>query len=277
MLPSNIPSYLKSLDQWVLWKNVMRHGSLAKVPFQPNGRKARSNEPKTWASFNRCYAAYERGKFEGLGFCFAEGDGLVGIDLDDCFEPDALNVLKPWASEIVFRFDNTWQERTPSGEGLHIWCLGKAQRSGLGIRNKKIEVYDYRSPRYFTVTGASLNGYGIEEMQEDLDWLHKQELESPITPVEQLPFVPRTNDEREVKQALECVSADDYATWINIGMALKAAGYALSMWDWWSSRSSKYHPAACAAKWKTFKEGGKIGLGTVFYHARLNGFHRRSA
>ena len=43
-----------------------------------------------------------------------------------------------------------------------------------------------------------------------------------------------------------------YQEWINVGMALKEAGYTASDWDDWSRNDSRYHPGECERKWNTF-------------------------
>ena len=42
--------------------------------------------------------------------------------------------------------------------------------------------------------------------------------------------------------------------WVRVGMALKAEGYDLSVWDEWSSRDNgRYHPGECARRWNSFR------------------------
>ena len=42
--------------------------------------------------------------------------------------------------------------------------------------------------------------------------------------------------------------------WVRVGMALKAEGYDLSVWDEWSSRdTARYHPGECARRWNSFR------------------------
>lgn len=161
-----IPTYLKDRQQWVVWKYENRNGKLTKVPYQVNNRPAKSNVASTWTDFETCQKAFNTGKFSGIGFVFAEGDGLVGIDLDHCYDADGQ--LEPWASSIVNEFNDSYIERSPSGDGSHIWCFGSPIKTGLKKWKKEgteleqgIEVYNYKSPRYFTVTGnvMSKGGY----------------------------------------------------------------------------------------------------------------------
>lgn len=38
--------------------------------------------------------------------------------------------------------------------------------------------------------------------------------------------------------------------WVRVGMALKAEGYDLNVWDDWSSQDAgRYHPGECARRW----------------------------
>lgn len=51
---------------------------------------------------------------------------------------------------------------------------------------------------------------------------------------------------------LDYIDADDYDTWLKVGMALKAEGYTVDTWDTWSRTSTKYKPAECFHKWDSF-------------------------
>lgn len=283
----NIPQYLKDLPQWILWDyRPNEDGEIVKKPRSPGDKWAASNQRKTWSTYLRCVYALmnEPGKYSGLGFCFAEGDDLVGIDLDKCLEQTpGGNVLTPWASEIVYYFTdcgNTWTEITPSGKGLHIWCHGSALRRGKGRKLKTLEIYDYRSPRYFTVTGNLFSkSVEIQRMQEDLDWLHNKHMqEKEPAYLNPKPYVVRNATEEELKAALEYISADDYDDWIKVGLALRHNNYPLSLWEWWSARSGEFKQGACASKWKTFNRNGRttdiIGLGSIFHMAFANGYKK---
>lgn len=45
----------------------------------------------------------------------------------------------------------------------------------------------------------------------------------------------------------------NYQEWVNVGMALKEAGYSASDWDTWSRNDSRYRPGECEKKWNTFQ------------------------
>lgn len=67
---------------------------------------------------------------------------------------------------------------------------------------------------------------------------------------------------------------DDYDTWIHMGMALKAefGDAAQDMWIDWSRRSDRFDERTALTKWRSFKSGGKIGIGTLIVEAQREGF-----
>ena len=80
-------------------------------------------------------------------------------------------------------------------------------------------------------------------------------------------------DDLEAK--LDCIPADDYDTWLTVGMALKHEGHDCATWDMWSQKSPKYQEGACERKWRSFNEGnaGEPATGGTINHlARENGY-----
>lgn len=174
-----VPSALKTLNQWVCWRYEQRHGKQTKIPIQvATGGYAKTNEATTWSSFDAARAACGQDDLDGIGLCIGPQDGLTCIDLDHVLRPE--EPLTPEAEAIVQRFKGTYIELSPSGEGLHIWCYGKAKRSGKGEKgNKWVEVYTHPSSRYLTITGKPWLGSNndVTPQQEALDWLHETYIE----------------------------------------------------------------------------------------------------
>ena len=83
-----------------------------------------------------------------------------------------------------------------------------------------------------------------------------------------------------LRGALRYIPADDYATWISVGLALKDelgdAGFAL--WRDWSMSSVKFDEDACRPKWASLAPQGH-GAGNLINLARENGWvdHRDAA
>jgi len=181
-----IPDALVRRAQWVLWRytwvaDKKGGGKWSKVPFSAaSHRHAKSNDPSTWVPFEQAQGAYLRGlagdhAWDGVGFCFAAGDHLTGVDLDHVYDPDT-GEIDPRAAEVLTRFAQTYSEISPSGTGFRIYAFGHAKRSGKCVGKEKwAEVYDHRSPRYLTVTGQHWIGGSAEitGQQDVLDWLHE--------------------------------------------------------------------------------------------------------
>lgn len=198
----NIPLKLKSMSNWVLWKAMVRNGKTTKIPFMPNNNPAKSNDPTTWNDFKTIISSHESNQhFTGIGFCLS--DNLVGIDLDHIIDR-ATGEFKQQAQEIIDKFSSTYIEFSPSGDGLHIFCLGHVVRTGKGTKNKWVELYNKESPRYLTVTGDLLLGSGsdVVECQSGLDWLYENFFKKEQPPTDCLPVTDR--------QTIEYAGFSDY-------------------------------------------------------------------
>jgi predicted P-loop ATPase len=81
-------------------------------------------------------------------------------------------------------------------------------------------------------------------------------------------------EQARVEDALQVIPADDYDTWLRVGMALHASGeaWARAAWDTWSQRSDKYDAAVQDAKWESFTPNGGVNLATVFHLAQQYGY-----
>lgn len=160
----NIPEELKVRNQWVAWKTEERdNGKIAKIPVSPiSGRNASVSNPATWASFEVALKYYsDNSSMAGIGFVFHEQDPYIGIDIDDCLDPDNLALTKE-AEDLLNRF-NSYTEISPSGMGLHIYL--KSDAAFDGKRKGNVELYSRK--RFFTVTGKILGGVPKEIKHSD--------------------------------------------------------------------------------------------------------------
>lgn len=150
----HIPEQLTERPQWVCYRLEERQGKLTKVPYTPGTlRRASSTDLMTWRTFEEALAAYEAGEppYDGIGFVFCSADPFVGIDLDDCRNPET-GEIEPKAQKIIDTFAGEgYVEASPSGRGVHIIITG-VQREGA--RRGRIEVYG--QDRFFTITGEKI-------------------------------------------------------------------------------------------------------------------------
>jgi hypothetical protein len=164
---------LKLQKRWVLWRLETVNGKLTKVPYQPNGRKAMSNNSATWNTWETCAAVVSQ--FSGVGLVL--GDGVFGVDLDKCCDA-VTGKFTPASREIVIAL-NSYGEYSPSGTGAHVFGLGDLPGDGKpivrpGADFKQIEIKG--RGYYFTFTGRHLHKTPPDLMprQEQLDALCKQ-------------------------------------------------------------------------------------------------------
>ncbi|MBN9551739.1 MAG: hypothetical protein J0H31_23475, partial [Alphaproteobacteria bacterium] len=121
-LSGNVPTPLKALPQFVVWRLVHRAGEPkpAKLPFNPKtGNPASTTDSRTWTDFDTATCAVAGGQYAGVGFVFTADDPFAFIDLDDCRDP-ATGEWSPHAAMIVQSvFPGGSWETSQSGKGLH--------------------------------------------------------------------------------------------------------------------------------------------------------------
>ena len=164
-----IPHELRQIPHWVNWNRVDRNGSKpTKIPIDPNtGRNARTNDPSTWGGFEEALSRFSSGSVTGIGFCFTEELGIVGVDLDNCCkEPgvltaDAVKTLKQLGS---------YAEYSQSRMGAHALIRGKLPAGARRRGNLEI----YQSGRFFVMTGWKIRFAPdvIIESQEKVERIH---------------------------------------------------------------------------------------------------------
>lgn len=162
----NIPYELQDINNWILWKSVQRDGKETKIPWSVYDEAAKTNDPKTWGSFESAVMRYEPSTHAGIGFVFSQGCGYAGIDLDSCRNPVTLE-MADWAMEWIDKF-NSYTEVSPSGTGVKIWVKTNLDLTGINSKidappmpgcKKKPGIEAYTKGRYFAMTGFVVRGF----------------------------------------------------------------------------------------------------------------------
>ena len=154
----NIPEPLKLWPNWVCWKLETRDGKATKVPVNARtGDNAKSNDSTTWSDFEttcQFYQDHGNNGIQGIGFELGapKSTPYVGIDLDDCRDPET-GIIEHWAQGIIDKI-SSYTEISPSGTGIRIWTIAVLPEHGRKKGN--IELYD--GARYLTTTGNHLPG-----------------------------------------------------------------------------------------------------------------------
>ena len=175
---SVIPDALVEREQWVCWREEDRDGKPTKVPVMPtSGAFASTTDPDTWTGFETAFEFLDTGEVDGVGFVFSEDDPIVGVDLDDCREPET-ETVDSTAQDIIERLDS-YTEVSPSGTGFHVLVAG-ALPDG---RNRRGSVELYDSARFFTVTGDHVDGTSarVARRQDALDAIHRDYIQDDET------------------------------------------------------------------------------------------------
>ena len=167
VLFENIPAHLRALNSWVLWNFEWspERGKWTKPLLRPSGHYAKVNALSTWSSFEAVTAAYKSGNFDGIGIVLTEEDDVVGVDLDK--QTGKFGSLSELAVSTLEHFD-TYSERSPSGNGVRLFCTGTMDAKGHNNR-KGVEIY--RDAHYLTVTGHRIEGTpeSVEPAQDAID------------------------------------------------------------------------------------------------------------
>jgi Primase C terminal 2 (PriCT-2)/BT4734-like, N-terminal domain len=88
------------------------------------------------------------------------------------------------------------------------------------------------------------------------------------------PQTSASDEQARIADALQAIPADDYETWVQVGMALHSTGEASAraLWDTWSMQSDKYDAAMQEQKWASFRADGGTTIATLFYVAGQYGY-----
>ena len=178
-----IPRDFKDLNQWVLWKYILKDGKWTKIPYQVTNRNADSTKSATWTTFDNAVKAYGTGKFSGIGFCIGDS-GLTCVDIDheDEWKKGKLDKLLDGLNNKYY------METSPSGNGYHLW-IKATKPNGMGCKSKSFHdnfVEIYNSKRFMTMTGVVINGHtSIQEAQTELETVF-----APLMPKPKPPQIP---------------------------------------------------------------------------------------
>ncbi len=176
------PEELKQRKIWVCWRiepsKDKDKDKDRKVPYNPaTGKPAQSNAPATWGTYEQAADACERFTYSGLGYMFEEGSGIVGVDIDHCYDKDTKRFNE--VAQAVMQKQPTYMEFSPSGTGIHLLYRGTKPDGACKNSDTGVEMYD--SKRYFTMTGNQVAGTP-DEIADDagtLQWIHSTYIQKP--------------------------------------------------------------------------------------------------
>lgn len=141
-----------------------------------------------------------------------------------------------------------------------------------GTRNYKA-VYAPSHPLVKVVWDDFDTLYSLDELEAALPEPIKEHAPNKPSKKHDRPMRDVMIDAAKYLDMLASWRCEDYApedgAWLGVGMALSELGAAgLQLWEDWSRGSSKYKSGQCEEKWKTFKPGAGLTLGSLAYWAK---------
>ena len=270
----NFPKELTEKNQWLVWRFEQFDGDKKprKVPYYVNGKKRSGKQGDesdlaNLSSYENAIHALEFGNYEGLGFASIKNDGLIAIDIDSNAEP---SLVKKLISGL-----NSYTEISPSGHGYHIWVQGETRT----FKDNNVGIEVFCGSQFLTMTAKQMEGTPFEVnpiSEKALNRLReivkgKQDNVKPAAPT----CAPGQNELQKVESALAYVSSDcGYDQWYKIGAAIYSAlgSSGFSVFDYWSSKSSKYHANGMRQKYESFANIHDITAATIYKMACDNGW-----
>ncbi|MAM87540.1 MAG: hypothetical protein CME36_09575 [unclassified Hahellaceae] len=281
---SSRDQHLAELHQAALAYAALGHPvfpvSISKFPLTQHGLKDSTTDPaqiNTWFSPRFEHFA----QIAGLGYAVQEGLAIVDVDprhdghltLEDLLDRHGNFPDTPMATtggggqHFVFR--------VPAGQ--------KLKKLGAGI--------DSLNPGKYAIVEPSLHQSGQQyeweassslldpdqEIAQAPDWMLESVAPAPTAEIVSLSgsgWLP-PEQVQDLRSALSYLDPDEYELWIKVGQALhstEAGNQAFGLWDEWSKGSDKYQANQTRKKWRTFRAGGGLGIGTVFALAQQGGW-----
>ncbi len=213
------------------------------------------------------------------GLLFVDHDGLGASEVLEQIGAPLRDLPKSWAvtSGRDARVQIIYQVPEP------FWATIKTTKLRSSIKGEQLELRWSGCQSVVAgahpITGAYrwLKGRGPGELPlADAPSLLLQQMQRHKPDPAPLLRLPDTDSQRarDFLASVPAADADDYDTWVKVGMALHSVGDDSLLSDWisWSASSGKFEPGVCEAKWRTFNAAaGGVSLGTL---AHLAGYEK---
>ncbi|MFB6235484.1 MAG: hypothetical protein ABEH81_14030 [Halopenitus sp.] len=155
---------LKNTDQWMCWYYKSdKSGKFRKKPFPGPSTEtlyeqgvAKYSDSRNWLTYTEALSLDRRkDQTDGIGFVLDKRDDFVVLDIDNCITTSTNGV--PNSLKKLLADANSYAERSPSGEGVHILLKGDIPQQGWTEEREdfRIEIYDNF---FITVTEDHIQG-----------------------------------------------------------------------------------------------------------------------
>lgn len=243
-----------------------------KHPATANGVKAATGNPeqiKQWFTGTNWNVAIRTGTESRIWV----------LDIDGAQGEESLGALCAENGALPPTMEST------TGRGRHlIWkhtgeeLKNSASKIGLKIDSRGDNGYIVAPPsRHYSGAVYTMND---SELAYAPDWLEalargEKKREEKIYEMPREDLRPTDWTVADVRDMLAALDADmDYMAWVRVGMALHEGGFSVVLWDEWSKRGTKYQAGDCVKRWRGFKPGGGVSMGTLVELAVNAGWER---
>ena len=207
---------------------------------------------------------------------------LVCLDFDWKRAPDG--IAEPEQLELMATLSklDAYYETSFSGKGAHYWVLSKLDNIPRSVKlqnNCEIEVFSGfpNSKSNVLVTDYDITGE-LRNINIRAIWPKVAEPKEKVAQKLGNMTVNIADNLVRAKEVLEFIPADDYETWIRVGMILKGefGDNAYDLWNHWSSRTENYDPEIMFNKWASFNGSG-LTIATLVAMGKEHGYEVQHA
>ncbi len=206
-----------------------------------------------------------------------KGKYLVCLDFDWKRSPSG----KAWPDmlKVVSELEaqGAYYETSYSGKGAHYWVLTTLEEMPRSVKfpnNCEIEVFSGfpNQKSNVLVTDYDIEGT-LKPIKAKSIFPKQQEPEKKVAQKLGNMNVNIADNMVKADQICKLIPADDYETWVRVGMILKGEfgdnGYEL--WNSWSSKSDSYNPEIMFNKWASFNGSG-LTIATLVQMGKDHGY-----
>ena len=284
----DLPHEMLTLPHWIMWKLVEKKpGSKpSKVPYYATNSKPRmagsasgekqgsDTDRENLVTYFDAVNTFNRGGFDGIGFCLLPGDGdIVGVDIDNCVTYiDGVPVFDESSRSIMDLNPGYW-EFSPSGKGVHGFFVGTAKRGNWGF------VETYQDSQFLTWTENIITPCDHLKPYTKIPGTDDKKHENSAPHEEDWFRTTTEEDKIEVQAMLKCIPSDcSNDEWVAVAMAIKS-GFGddgLDIFKEWSGTCQDPEKLASEEYMEqTYSRLGTTGgrtLGSLNFMARTNGW-----
>lgn len=222
--------------------------------------------------------------YSGYGLVCGEVSGVIAIDIDtndyeqiEAFlgKKEKLAVVKTGSKGFTafFKYNGEKSRSWKKGGKVVLELLSNKRKTTIPptIHRTTKKAYIWSSEAWSEVTSLP------ENFIQAMDFLFpepKREVKTYSLPTE---FNDSEVSLNHASAMLAYISSDcSRDEWVSIGMALRDefGDAAFSLWDSWSSKSSKYKQREMHTIWRSFNGGG-VSIGTLIHYAQNGGWIKK--